>query len=264
MGGRFAAAALLASLAFAPAARAEDFSLQTLHSGVLVASAQGSVAFPDAGGATVDVTVTDRNEDGWCARAWVTSNLPPATHKAYQVCGVAKQQTYTLALPAGERCNVSFVEIQSGRIDPSNGNTVELGQAKRITNPCPPPPPPPPAPAPTPRIDAPISHGWVTTRRWTRNTRLAVRALPAGASVELRCRGGGCPGKRRAAAVRDGQADVHRLLGKRRLRRGARLEVRVAAPGMIGKVMRFRIRRGIPPTWSVLCLPVGARSPQRC
>jgi hypothetical protein len=266
MGGRFAALTLLGALALAPAAQAEDFSLKYVYSGQLVASAEGSVTFPDAGGAAVNVTVTDRNEDGWCAQAWVTSNLPPSTHKTYRVCGVAKQQTFSLALPGGARCNVSFVEVQVGRIDPSNGNKIELGESRRMANPCPPPPAtqvpaPPPPPA---RVDARIEHSWVAYRRWTRNIRLAVRDVPAGAAVELRCRGKGCPGKRRSVPVRNGRANVHRALRGRHLRPGASLEVRVTRGDMIGKVMRFKIRRRHTPSNQVLCLPRGAASPQRC
>jgi hypothetical protein len=33
---------------------------------------------------------------------------------------------------------------------------------------------------------------------------------------------------------------------------------------MIGKVLRFHIRRGHTPSWKVLCLPPGATSPARC
>ena len=117
-----AALVLVALLVFAPAARADTFSLQHYHSGALDAEAQGDVTFPDAGGAVVNVTVSDRNEDGWCGDAWVRSNLPPATHKLFQVCGVAKQQTFTVALPATARCNITFVEVQVGRVDPSNGS----------------------------------------------------------------------------------------------------------------------------------------------
>ena len=129
MGGRIAVPAVLGLLAFAPAAQAEDFSLTHSHSGAVDASAQGSVTFPETtGGASVSITLTDRSEDGWCAQAWVKSNLAPATHKTFQVCGVAKQQTWSLNLPDGARCNVAFVEVIVGRVDPSEGNKTELGR----------------------------------------------------------------------------------------------------------------------------------------
>jgi hypothetical protein len=256
-----AALVLVALLAFAPAARADTFSLQHYHSGTLDAEAQGDVTFPDAGGAVVNVTVSDRNEDGWCGDAWVRSSLPPATHKLFQVCGVAKQQTFTVNLPATARCNITFVEVQVGRVDPSNGDKTELGEVKRMDYVC----PPLPQPAPPAKIDSGVSFNWSANRRWTVNTRLSVRDVPAGASVQLLCRGRGCPGKQKAVTVsKSGRANVHRALGHRHLRPGARLELRVVRADMIGKVVRFHVRRGRTPSWQVLCLPPGAASPARC
>jgi hypothetical protein len=264
MGVRHVTVAIAALLVSAPAARADTFSLQHYHSGALDAEAQGDVTFPDAGGAVVNVTVSDRNEDGWCGDAWVRSNLPPATHKLYQVCGVGKQQTWTLTLPATARCDITFIEVQVGRVDPSNGNQTELGEAKRMNHPCPPLPQPAPPPPPQP-IESGVSFNWTANRRWTINDKLSVRNVPAGAAVELRCSGHGCPGKRKVVAVsKSGRADVHRVLRRRHLRPGTRLELRVTRADMIGKIVRFRVRRGHPPSWQVLCLPPGAPAPGRC
>ena len=256
--------AIVALLVLAPAARADTFSLQHYHSGALDAEAQGDATFPDAGGVVVNVTVSDRNEDGWCGDAWVRTNLPPSTQKLYQVCGVGKQQTYTYTLPATARCDITFVEVQVGRVDPSNGGKTELGEAKRMEHPCPPLPQPAPPPPPQ-KIDSGVSFNWTANRRWTVNSRLSVRGVPPGAAVSLHCRGRGCPGKRRAVTVsKSGKADVHRVLRHRRLRPGTRLELWVTRADMIGKVVRFHVRRGKTPTWRVLCLPPGARSPARC
>lgn len=258
------AIAIALLLVFVPAADADTFSLQHYHSGALDAEAQGDVTFPDAGGAVVNVTVSDRSEDGWCGDAWVRSNLPPATHKLFQVCGVGKQQTFAVTLPATARCNITFVEVQVGRIDPSNGDKTELGEAKRMNYTCPPLPQPAPPPPPQ-KIDSGVSFGWTAGRRWTVNSRLSVRDVPAGASVELRCRGRGCPGARKVVTVsKSGRADVHRVLRRHRLRPGARLELRVTRADMISKVVRFHVRRGHTPSWQVLCLPPGAVSPARC
>jgi hypothetical protein len=263
MGVRLAIAALLV-LVFAPAARADTFSLQHYHSGALDAEAQGDVTFPDAGGAVVNVTVSDRNEDGWCGDAWVRSNLPPSTHRLFQVCGVGKQQTFTVSLPATARCNITFVEVQVGRVDPSNGNATELGEAKRMDYACPPLPQPAPPPPPA-KIDSGVSFNWTANRRWTLNSRLSVRDVPPGAAVSLHCRGRGCPGSRRVVTVsKSGRADAHRVLRHRRLRPGAVLELWVTRADMIGKVLRFHVRRGHTPSWKVLCLPPGARAPARC
>src|SRR3954454_7290383 len=264
MGVRHVAIAIAALLVSAPAARADTFSLQHYHSGALDAEAQGDVTFPDAGGAVINVTVSDRNEDGWCGDAWVRSNLPPSTHRLFQVCGVGKQQTFTVTLPATARCDITFIEVQVGRIDPSNGNQTELGEVKRMNHPCPPLPQPPPPPPPQ-RIESGVSFNWTASRRWTENDRLSFRDVPPGASVELLCRGHGCPGKRKPVKVsKSARADVHRLLRHRHLRPGAVLELRVTRADMIGKVLRFHVRRGRTPSWQVLCLPPGASAPARC
>jgi hypothetical protein len=266
MRGRLTALTILGVLAVAPAASAEDFSIQHPSSGPPAATAVGSVTFPDAGGAHVVVTVTDRLADGACAEAWVTSNLPPETHKVYGACKAAQQATYTLDLPAGARCNVTFVEIQVGTIDHSENDKTELGQSKRIDNPCPPvaqpaPPPPPPPPA---KIDAKVDYGWTWYRRYTISERLIVRDVPDGAAVQLRCSGKGCPRKARSVAVENGTANLRKLLGRRHLRPGAKVEVRVTRADMIGKVLRFTMRRHRRPALTRLCLPVGASKPARC
>ena len=109
MGGRFAVLTLLAALGFAQTAQAEDFSLTHSHSGQEDARADGSVTFPDAGGAEFSVSVTDRSEDGWCAQVWVSSNVAIPAHDDFRACGVTVQKTYALSLPGGARCNVGFV-----------------------------------------------------------------------------------------------------------------------------------------------------------
>jgi hypothetical protein len=267
MGGRIAVLTLAGLLFAAPAAIADTFSLSHAHSGVLDAQAQGDVTFPDAGGAVVHVTVSDRDEDGWCGDAWVTSNLPPSTQKQYQVCGVAKQQTFTLDLPATARCDVTFVEVTVGRVDPSNGNQTELGQSSRIANPCPPaavpaPPPPPPPPGP---IDAAVTWNFLAASRWTKNETLTVRDPTPGTSVQLSCRGRGCPfSKAHSVAFKRGRANVHRLLGHKHLRPGNVLELRVTRAGTIGKVLRFKIRRNRAPAITQLCMPPGATRPSAC
>jgi hypothetical protein len=266
MRGPLAILTLAVLLLVAPAARADTFSLSHSHGGVLDAQAQGDVTFPDTGGAVIHVTVSDRDEDGWCGDAWVTSNLPPATQKHYQVCGVAKQQTYTLNLPAAARCDVTFVEVTVGRVDPSNDNQTELGQVSRMANPCPPLPVPAPVPAPPPPapIDAGVTWNFFAASRWTRNETLTVRDTTPGTVVQLTCRGRHCPIKKRTVAFKGVHANVHRALGRKHLHPGNVLELRVTRDGTIGKVFRFKVRRNRPPAVTQLCLPPGAPSPTHC
>jgi hypothetical protein len=64
-------------------------------------------------------------------------------------------------------------------------------------------------------------------------------------------------------ADRSGAVNLRKLL-KRRLKAGAVLEVRLTAPNAIGRVIRFRMRKGRLPKRSNLCLPPGAATPGRC
>jgi PKD domain-containing protein len=100
------------------------------------------------------------------------------------------------------------------------------------------------------------------TRRGVRVLRLGVQA-PPGSRVAVRCIGRGCGKRSEVRLARTGRAV--RFPGvQRRLRAGVVLEVRVTAPGRIGKYTRFRLRRGAPPRRVDLCLPPGAAGPAPC
>ena len=94
---------------------------------------------------------------------------------------------------------------------------------------------------------------------------LRVRDVPEGGRVVLRCAGGGCGFARRTARVRASRdAALKPLLRGRRLRPGAVVEVRVTAPGFVGMVTRFRMRRARVPVKTSRSLPPGASKPGAC
>ena len=114
---------------------------------------------------------------------------------------------------------------------------------------------------------AEIASRWRMTERGAKALRLIVRGAPAGAVVELRCRGEGCPKPRTVRiTVKAGGKDVklHKRLRGHRLKPGARVEVRVLVDGTIAPVARFAIRRGKVPKRTSLCLTPGAAKPGRC
>ena len=118
-----------------------------------------------------------------------------------------------------------------------------------------------------PRVRTPVRSRFALFARFTRVTRLKVLRLRAGMRIQLRCRGRGCfKGVKRVRVRRATRAvDLRRrFLRRARLRPRAVLEVRVLAPASIGKVVRFKVRRTRLPSRRVLCLPPGARRPQRC
>ena len=96
-----------------------------------------------------------------------------------------------------------------------------------------------------------------------------MRDVPVGGAVELRCSAprrirNACPFKRKAVAVKRRRAVATRLFAGKKLKVGATLEVRITKPGMIGKVVRYPIRRSRIPKGRRLCLPVGSSQPARC
>ena len=97
--------------------------------------------------------------------------------------------------------------------------------------------------------------------RGVRLTELAVRG-PRGAVLTVRCRGRGCPFRRKRQRLRGRRTRVKRL--QRRLRAGVSIELRVTRRGFVGKYTRLRIRGGRAPARVDRCLVPGARRPRRC
>ena len=94
--------------------------------------------------------------------------------------------------------------------------------------------------------------------------RLRISDIPAGATVQLRCRGKGCPFKRKRFPVRNGRADASKAVRKGKLRRGTRIQVRITKPGAIGKVVIYEVPKKGLPRGRVRCLPPGATKPATC
>lgn len=95
----------------------------------------------------------------------------------------------------------------------------------------------------------------------TRTTlrRVTVRT-PHGTRIQIRCRGRGCPYRRKATAVR--LVRVRSL--QRTYRPRATIEIRVTQPGKIGKYTRVRTRKGKAPVRLDRCLMPGETRPARC
>jgi len=101
---------------------------------------------------------------------------------------------------------------------------------------------------------------------------LSVNA-PFGATIRFRCRGRGCPFRRRSRVVERTKGTKKtasagtvrfRQFGPRLLRAGAVISVRVTKPGSIGKYTRFKIRRGRVPARRDRCLTSATAPPIRC
>jgi sugar lactone lactonase YvrE len=114
------------------------------------------------------------------------------------------------------------------------------------------------------RINSTVRPFWVEYRNYVVLRRLRIARVPRGAKVQLRCSGRGCPFKRRAVRVRRRNADASKATRKGKLRKGAVIQVRITKPGMIGKVVLYRVPKNGLPVGRIRCLPPGANKPARC
>jgi hypothetical protein len=110
---------------------------------------------------------------------------------------------------------------------------------------------------PFPPLLGSIGVAWAKSGAGTRNVRLVAKKFLKGATIEVRCSGGGCPSKTFKRTVRRSSENLHAALGTRTLRRGARLEVRVTSASRIGRLLRFRFSKAGEPDVDFLCLPPG-------
>jgi hypothetical protein len=146
------------------------------------------------------------------------------------------------------------------------GNAASESHAVLISAPVIEPPPE------TPRIDSPVLVTWGVQKKRIFLLRLKVTKVPKGAKAQLRCKGTKCPFKRMSSSKRRKGAitlykeiKARKVVGKRKrsFRAGQRLQLRVTAPGFIGKVVKYRLKKGKIPSGRQLCLPLGATKPQR-
>ena len=106
------------------------------------------------------------------------------------------------------------------------------------------------------RITSGVRSAWQAFPRFTRNVRLVVTNLPARARVAVTCRRArqprrsGCRFRRRVFRTTAPRAslDLSAVLRGRRLRPRTVVQVRITAPGAIGKTLRYRMRRGRVPS----------------
>jgi hypothetical protein len=93
------------------------------------------------------------------------------------------------------------------------------------------------------QMGATVQNRWLVARRKTRVAALKVRNAPAGATVVVRCKGGGCTFKRKRLTATGGVARLTRLFPKA-LKVGARITVKISAPGYVAKRVRYTVRSG--------------------
>ena len=116
-------------------------------------------------------------------------------------------------------------------------------------------------------VNAGVTYNWSVKRTRHTFTRLVVRNLPVGSTVTLRCSGKRCRFKsltiKRSRKSTMNVLNAKALSGKNkkrtRFRSGQSVDVRVAAPGMNTKMLRFVLRTGVVAKHRSYCVPLGAK-----
>jgi hypothetical protein len=111
-------------------------------------------------------------------------------------------------------------------------------------------------------IPGSVSNLWAAAGAGTRNVRLTARQFPAKTQIRVSCSGRGCfkGTKKRTVRSRTRPLKLHSILGSRTLHRGARVTVRIALPGHIGRVLRFQMGTPGVPDVAFLCQPPGGQT----
>jgi Ca2+-binding RTX toxin-like protein len=122
--------------------------------------------------------------------------------------------------------------------------------------------------APRPAVGSPITLSVTpfSRRKAGRVSSLRVTNLRRGDRVTVTCKGKGCAFKKKTRTARKGQTKMQlkKLFKKRRLRGGARIEVRVTREGFLGKRARFKVSRKGRVKLTVGCLTFDTQKPTRC
>jgi hypothetical protein len=150
-------------------------------------------------------------------------------------------------------------------------NDVAAGGEPAPTPSPTPTPAPSPTPTPTPTVPLPLTAASVTAtfksfNAFTKVVTLAVTKVPAGGAVVLSCTPRkskkACPLKRKTFRFGAGsqKKSFASLFKKRKLTPGTVIRIRITAPGAIGKVVSFTVRKGKGPTRVTTCVaPDGKR-----
>ena len=98
-------------------------------------------------------------------------------------------------------------------------------------------------------------------------TKLTLKPVVAGSTLRLSCTGRGCRRFKRVTrriTRSSGSRTYSSLLPKRKLTPGAKFEVRVTKPKMIGRVLRFTVYRSKGPVRNSLCIEPNAKRASAC
>lgn len=122
---------------------------------------------------------------------------------------------------------------------------------------------PTPAAARPRTVNAPVSYNWFVKGSRLTIRRLVVSRLPVGSIVTITCTGKRCPFKtrtiKRSRKSTMNVLNAKALKGRKSFRAGQSVDVRIAAPGMNTKVLRFKLKSKTVPKHRTYCVPLGEK-----
>ena len=147
-------------------------------------------------------------------------------------------------IPDPQDCNDASAAIRPG-LREEIGNAVDENCDGRVE--------------PLPPISGTVSATWRKVGSRTRLLTLVARKFPAGTTIEVRCRGGGCPAGvvTRRVRTRTRPVNLRSTFGRRTLASGTRLQLRFRRTQRIGRVLRYNMRSRSLPNVDFLCQPPG-------
>jgi hypothetical protein len=112
--------------------------------------------------------------------------------------------------------------------------------------------------APFPPLSGSVSSTWTRVGKRTQNLTFVAKGFARGTRITLRCvRSPNCPRGTKRRQVRNSRRSVnlHATLGKRALKTGARLEVRLTRSQRVGRLLSYRFNSPGVPDVSFRCVP---------
>jgi hypothetical protein len=113
---------------------------------------------------------------------------------------------------------------------------------------------------PFPPLSGSVSSTWARVGKRTQNLTFVAKGFARGTRITLHCvRSPNCPRGTKRRLVRNSRRSVnlHATLGKRALKTGARLEVRLTRSQRVGRLLSYRFNSPGVPDVSFRCVPPG-------